>query len=308
MLLHPKERRLPAFDLVAFGAFPFAHSCLELALVWILGMAVDALRKRQLFFEIAVAMALVATDLGVRPEQRILRLRVIELLLGHIHFFPARCTVAGLAGALERALMGVRVAGDARVELEAGVLHRSVGAGREVALFAGHLGVRAGQGILCLGMIELLGLLPVLNVVATLAVRAELSFVGIVVAGRAILGQPDVGFREVFFLDQGARCRCDVRGHVALFAGDSGVLINQRVTRLPVIELFDRRLPMNEVEILTVMFQVTAHAVPAIGIFHSKLGVKTLVDGKALGNLFMTLETFECGRTRSELVAGVALR
>jgi hypothetical protein len=52
------------------------------------------------------------------------------------------------------------------------------------------LSVHAGQRILCLGMVELLGLLPVSHVVAALAVGAELPFVDVLMAGYAVLREP----------------------------------------------------------------------------------------------------------------------
>ena len=55
-----------------------------------------------------------------------------------------------------------------------------------MAFLAGNLGVHAGQGIFCLGMVELLCLLPVADVVAALAISAELAFVGVGVARDAI--------------------------------------------------------------------------------------------------------------------------
>jgi len=99
-----------------------------------------------------------------------------------------------------------------------------------------------------------------------------------------------------------------VRGHVAFFAGDRGVLIDERIAGLPVVELFERRLPMNEVEVLAIMFQVAANAIPAVGVLHPELGVKALIHRKPLGNFLMAFEAFESRRAGSELVAGVALR
>ena len=99
-----------------------------------------------------------------------------------------------------------------------------------------------------------------------------------------------------------------MRGHVAFFAGDRGVLIDERITGQPVVELFERRLPMNEAEVLTLMFQVPANAMLAVGVPHPELGVKALIHRKALGNFLMAFEAFESRRAGSELVAGVALR
>jgi hypothetical protein len=104
-----------------------------------------------------------------------------------IHFFPTGRRMTGLARSLESALVQIGVAVNAGAEFDPRELHRFIGAGREVALFAGYLGVHSGQRILCFRMVELLGLLPVGHVVAALAVGAELPFVDVFMAGHAIL-------------------------------------------------------------------------------------------------------------------------
>ena len=146
--LHVEERRLPAIHHVALGAFSLAGPRVELPLVRIIGMAIHAFRKGDLLLEIAGFVALIATHLGVHAEQRILRFRVVELRLLHIHFVPGAGVVAGLASALELSLVRVSVARGARIELHVGVLHRFFRPRREVAFLAGYLHVRAGQGIL----------------------------------------------------------------------------------------------------------------------------------------------------------------
>ena len=73
------------------------------------------------------------------------------------------------------------------------------------------------------------------------------------------------------------------------------------------IELFERRLPMNESKILAVVLEVAPHAIPAIGILHPKKSVVALMRGQSIRNFFMTFEAFERRRAGSELVASVAL-
>lgn len=135
-------------------------------------MAIDALGKCDFLFEVACLVTLIASHLDMHPQQRVFRFRMVELLLGHIDLMPTVGCMAGLAGCLELAFVGVRVACRASVELHAGVLHGLIGATWKMALFAGHLGVCASQGIFRLRMIELFGLFPVHNVVAALAIRA----------------------------------------------------------------------------------------------------------------------------------------
>ena len=97
--------------------------------------------------------------------------------------------MARFARSLKRPLVRIGVAGDAGIEFDPSELHRLFRAGREVALLAGHLGMHSGQRILCFRMVELLGLFPVLNIVASLAIRAELPFVRVGVARGAVLRQ-----------------------------------------------------------------------------------------------------------------------
>ena len=139
-----------------------------------------------MLLEIASGVAVAATHFQMHSQQRIFCFRMVELHR-RIHFFPAGCRVAGFARSLESALMRIGVAVDAGIEFDPRELHRLVGAGREVAFLAGHLGVHSGQRILCFRMVELLGLFPVGHVVAALAVGAELPFVDVLMAGRAVL-------------------------------------------------------------------------------------------------------------------------
>ena len=68
MLLHAKERWLPTFHGMAFRAFPLLRPSFKLAFVRVGFMAVRAIRKGQLFFEIAVDVTLGATDRRVLSE------------------------------------------------------------------------------------------------------------------------------------------------------------------------------------------------------------------------------------------------
>ena len=146
----------------------------------------------------------------MQSQEGIFGFRMIEL---HrcIHFFPTGRRVAGFARSLEGPFVWIGVAVDAGIEFDPGELHRLFGAGREVALLAGHLGVHTGQRIFCFRMVELLGLFPIGHIVAGLAVGAELPFVDVLMAGDAILREAQKGLREVFLLDQRAQCP-EVRG------------------------------------------------------------------------------------------------
>jgi len=99
-----------------------------------------------------------------------------------------------------------------------------------------------------------------------------------------------------------------MRRRVAFLARHGRVLFYQRISRLAVVELLERRFPVNKGKILAVVLEVAAHAVPAVGIFHSKKSVITLVRGETVRNFLMAFETFERRSAGSELMAGVALR
>ena len=99
-------------------------------------------------------------------------------------------------------MVRIGVAGDAAIEFQAGELDCLVGSKRQVALLAGYLGVHSGERILRFRMVELLRLLPVGHVVAALTVGAELPFVGILMAGNAILRERQKGILQIFLLDE----------------------------------------------------------------------------------------------------------
>jgi len=186
VLFHAKLRRFPALDGVALRTFSLARPRRELAFVRVGSMAICALGKSQRLLEIASRVAIAAADFQMHSEKRIFRFRVVELH-GRIHFFPTGRRVARFARSLKRPLVRIGMAVAAGPEFDPRELHGLVRAGREVALFAGHLGVHPGQRILCFRMVELLGLLPVGHIVAALAVGAELPFVDVLMARHAIL-------------------------------------------------------------------------------------------------------------------------
>ena len=125
---------------------------------------------------------------------------------------------------LERSLVRVYVAVGALGELHVFVAHRSCGKAGLVALLASDLNVLAGQRIASLGMIEPVGRLPIGEVVALQTVIAELAFVRIFVARRAIWRQAKKGLGEILVFDQRPLFRNHVHGRVTFFTGDAGVL------------------------------------------------------------------------------------
>ena len=108
-------------------------------------------------------------------------------LHGRTDLFPAGGCVAGLASSLKASFVRIRVAIGARLEFDAAIFHCFIRTGREMAFFTCDLAMHSRKWILGFGMIELLGLLPVRDVMATLAIRAELPFVHVLMATRAVL-------------------------------------------------------------------------------------------------------------------------
>lgn len=94
---------------------------------------------------------------------------------------------------------------------------------------------------------------------------------------------------------------------VALLAGDGRVLFQERVSSLAMIELLERRFPVNEREILAVVLEVAAHAIPAGGILHAQKRVVALMRGQAVRDFLVAIEALERRGAGAELVAGIAL-
>lgn len=94
---------------------------------------------------------------------------------------------------------------------------------------------------------------------------------------------------------------------MALLAGNSGVLSFQWIARQAMVELLGRALPMDQRKIHSIVLQMAAHAVLAVRILHLQLRVVALLFGEQLRDLFVAVQTLECGRTGAEFVAARAL-
>ena len=308
VLFHAEERRLPSLHLMAFLALALPGPRGELALVRIRRMANHALVEGQLFLEVAVLMAIYAGHLGVFSEQRVLGFGVVELK-SRKNFFPSRGGMAVLATlGLERAFVGIDVAIDARVKLHVVIARRSAGFVRLVALFARHFLVLPGQRIASLVMVEILGFFPIHEVVAFQAVVSEPSFVNILVARNAILDEPKKRSGQILDLDERALFFHHVHRGVAFLARQTSVLAQQLVTRQVVVKFFLRRLPVNEIEVRSVVIQVALHAVLAVGIAHLEPVVVAVLVRQPFGDLLVAFQAFEGRNASAKEVATVALR
>jgi len=186
VLLHAKQRRLPAGDDMALRAFSLAHTGLKLALVRVGRMTRRARIERKKFFEIAARVAFAAAHLQMHSQQGVFCFGMIEFHR-RIYFFPAGRRMTGFARSLESSLMRVGVARRAGIEFNSREFRLFIRAGREVAFVTHDLCVHARQRVFRFRMVELARLFPVRQVVATQAVRAELPLVHIGMAGHAVL-------------------------------------------------------------------------------------------------------------------------
>jgi len=149
-------------------------------------MAVRAQRMRHRRFEVAMCVAVGASDCAVLAQQGETRLRMVEPFQ-LCYSSPARRVVTRLARASEAALVRVRMASGACGKRQADILHvrlRISHAG--VALGAGHRRVSARQRKFRRGMAKRGGGLPRVCVVARRAIRAQLPAMFVRMAALAL--------------------------------------------------------------------------------------------------------------------------
>jgi len=182
---------------VAFRAFPFLRPGNKLTAVRVRSVTIHTIRKCDRPLKLSIDVTRDAAQFRVHPEQRILGLRVIEFESCR-NLFPAHGHMAFLSSLVERASMRIPVACGAAFELHVSITCRAAGLIRLVAFFARYLNMSTRQWIPCFRMIELLGSLPVTDVVTLRAVIAELAFVRVGVAGQAAWRESKEGFRQIF--------------------------------------------------------------------------------------------------------------
>jgi len=143
-------------------------------------VAIHALLESEGLFEVSVGMTLGAVHTDVLAFERELGFRVVEPFIHRLdgNLLPAVRVVTGLAALGEAAVMRVLVAIRALVERNSDILRLAISA-VGVALGTFHLGMQSGERVSSLRVIELphADHLPVLEVVACLAGRAETAFV-----------------------------------------------------------------------------------------------------------------------------------
>jgi hypothetical protein len=138
-------------------------------------------------------------------------------------------------------------------------------------------------------MIELLGRLPIREVVAAQTIIPKLALVRILMARHTILRQPKVGPGQILHLDERALIGDHEIWRVTFLARKPGVLSLEFVAGLTVIKLLLGWLPMDEFEIFAVVLEVAVHALFAIWILELQLPVISVFCGEALSDLFVAV-------------------
>ncbi len=303
VFLHAEERWLEAVHVVAGGTFALICTFAELAAVRVRGVAVRALREGNRPFEISARMTFQAVHLGVLPEQRISRLRVVEFVGGK-NSPPARCCMAGFARWNKCAAMRIFVTIGAFAERNAGELRLLLRTAGHVALLAHHLRVEARQRKSRFRMVELLRSFPIHEVVTLQTILSEPAAVNILVTRDAILRKAEERSARILHFDQTALRFANPFGFVALSAFQSSVFALQHITRLTVIEALKRRLKTNQRETFAIMLGMAFCAVFLIG----EAGVQSPGLCEPLRDLRVAFLALQNGGARANLVTTHALR
>jgi len=151
-------------------------------------------------------------------------------------------------------------------------------------------------------MIKLLlvefGALPTSGVVALQAIRTEAAFVLVLVTGRTGLAESHPRVVQVFALQDGTSVRADVLRGVATLALSERMLAVKHVSGLGMIEPVWRGLPMQHVEVFTIMVRMALYAGPRL----RKYEVKSASILNLRGNLFVAFGAAKSGRSSGDRV------
>ena len=308
MILGREGRRLESIDRMAGRALNPLRTLGELPVVRIRQMAIRTLGERNLFLEIAALVAGCTIHGGMLAQQRILRLRVIEVLIhsGQRNPLPSCRAVARLASLRETAVVEVGVAIGALAEWKSRVTRLAIRA-RRMALLALHLRVLPGEGVTRLAVIELpyRDRFPVRVVVALQAIGPKAPLVLVFVAGRARLRDPQERPRQILDLDHSARRRRNVLRRMALVAGHVLMFSFQNVARQLVVKRL--RVPLDEREIFAVVLRVALGTGVVTAFGKVVGGVQPLAHAQPSGDFRMAGEALQ-RRRRTELVAVGAMQ
>ncbi len=170
--------------------------------------------------------------------------------------------MAGLAAGGKCAGVGVAVATGAIGELEPGVLNDLGIVGlRMVALIALQVYVFSRERKSGLRVVERDHGLPARVVVTAAAIGAELASMAVLVAGETGGVQAHEGMSQVLHGDIFSSRRRDVSGVMTLFAFQAGVTAFEGVAGGAVVEIVFGFGPVDDAEVLAVVFRVAAGAI-----------------------------------------------
>ena len=125
---------------------------------------------------------------------------------------------------------------------------------------------------------------------------------------QAIAGQPQVGPRHVLHDDLAPRGIAHILGSVAAPAIQPAVAALQVVAGLGVIELREIDIPADRHELLAVVLRMAADALQTASVFLRQGCVQSALLADPLANVGMAAQALELAGSRSERVAGGALR
>ncbi len=256
MLGHLEGRGLEALNRVTRRALAAILTRIELPVMRVVLMAIQAFLESNRLVKIPSQVTPFAAHPRVFSQQRVLCGGMIEprTYRGRRDLFPTRRGVTGLAGDLENAVMWVGVAITTSAESQAHVLDNfRMARFRPVALLAWHATVLTRQWVTRVRVVKLGHGLPLFECVAVRAVAAQLAPMLIGMTGEAVTGEAQKGAVQVPRLNGGTLGGRDVRGIVALLAGQPGVSPLQQITGLAVVESLLRRFPMNQLEVLPIV-------------------------------------------------------
>jgi len=176
-----------------------------------------------------------------------------------------------------------------------------------MTLFALHWHVLPGQGVARFGVVEGSGdILPLVEVVALLALRTQTSLVRILMAGSAGLGNADEAPVEVPHLDERAVSRGNVLRCMTLLTFDPSVFSFQHVARLFMIEGLG--VPLDDRKIETVVIGVALSAF-LTGAGPQTVGeVQAFVSRETSRDLRVTVQALEGSLSAGQLVASDTVR
>lgn len=167
--------------------------------------------------------------------------------------------------------------------------------------------VLSGQREVRRRMIEHLHRLPAVEIMARLAVRAELSCVMIFVARQTRRMQPLEGVSQIVVHDDLPVRSRDVLRVVAVLALQLRVLAQQRIAGLSVVEFLLGGIPLEDAEILAIVLGVAARAVCIAFAAVDHLPVHPFMRFHQFVNFAVAVETLQLGFSGAKTMTAGAL-